>query len=135
MDFRSLHRSEELHSRHLRPSANTIGARGALWLIAPLALLGVLIGVEVVQRDPIELFSVAFGVLLAIGAGWILMSVFAASGPHICPSCEEPTLLSDEFSVTFCKTCGWYAGLEPSNDDEREFEGDRRRLGGEHRRW
>lgn len=85
-------------------------ARGA-WLLAPVLLVGVVIGAVFVSRTDVNLFGWAFGLLLFAGIGWVVVSVFfPPKTDRQCPECGEVALARMDPNSTRgvrCKRCGF----------------------------
>ena len=81
------------------------------WTLAPLGLIGVLLGLAIVRSAPFELFGFAFGGLVLAGLGWILVSALhPARADRTCPSCAAEALERSDPDATRgvrCATCGF----------------------------
>jgi len=81
------------------------------WFVAPIALLSIAAGMLLVFRGPDGLFGVAFGTVLALGLGWILVcSLFPAKADRTCPECKRPGLVRLDRRTTRgvrCTRCGF----------------------------
>ena len=81
------------------------------WLVAPLLLAATAAAMLLVFRGPDRLFAVAFGVVLAFGLAWILISsLLPARADRTCPSCSRSTLTRLDPRSTQglrCRACGW----------------------------
>jgi len=86
-------------------------ASRAAWFAAPLLLAAVAAGTAFVLRGPDGVFGIAFGALLALGLGWILISaLFPARAERTCPQCgrdELARLDPDSSQGLVCRACAW----------------------------
>jgi hypothetical protein len=86
-------------------------ASRAGWLIGPLCLCAIAAAMLFVFRGPDEIFAIAFGLVLAIGLAWILISaLFPASADRQCPRCGRASVVrADPNALTGlrCRACGW----------------------------
>jgi hypothetical protein len=83
----------------------------AAWLVAPLILAAIASGLLLVLRGPEGLFGVAFGLVLALGLGWILVSsLLPARAERTCPRCGGEGLERldpDSSQGLVCRLCSW----------------------------
>jgi hypothetical protein len=91
-------------------SMRDMGSIGG-WLVAPLLLAATSASILLVLRGPDELFGVAFGLVLALGLAWILVSsLFPGKADRVCPECGRETLARLDPRSTHglrCRSCGW----------------------------
>jgi hypothetical protein len=92
------------------PTTRDAGSIGG-WLVAPLLLAATSASILLVFRGPDELFGIAFGLVLALGLAWILVSsLFPAKADRACPECRRDTLVRLDRRSTHglrCRACGW----------------------------
>ena len=114
------------------------------WLVAPLMLAAIAAGVLFVLRGPDEIFGAAFGLVLALGIGWILVSaLLPGRAERTCPACGRNGLERLDPRTTHglrCQLCGWRDESASSfllAEEEGPLEDIvlRERRGGERRRW
>lgn len=83
----------------------------AAWFAAPLLLAAIAAGATFVLRGPDEVFGLAFGLVLALGLGWILVSaLFPARAERTCPQCGRDGLERldpDSAQGVICRHCAW----------------------------
>jgi hypothetical protein len=74
-------------------------------------LLAIGAGALVLRQDPRGLFLIAFGILLAAGLGWVLVSsLWPAKVDRRCPSCGRTSvraMRTDRLLGLECAGCGW----------------------------
>lgn len=103
------------HDKPSSPSMTNSTARDAGsiggWLVAPLLLAATSASILLVLRGPDELFGVAFGLVLALGLAWILVSsLFPGKADRVCPECRRDALVRLDPRSTHglrCRACGW----------------------------
>ena len=99
--------------RSVNGSSRTVRDGGSIggWLVAPLLLAATSASILLVLRGPDELFGVAFGLVLALGLAWILVSsLFPARADRTCPECGKRALTRLDPHSTHglrCRACGW----------------------------
>jgi hypothetical protein len=111
----ALRRSDPHATDTHAPSMTTSTARDAGsiggWLVAPLLLAATSASILLVLRGPDELFGVAFGLVLALGLAWILVSsLFPGKADRVCPECRRDALVRLDPRTTQglrCRACGW----------------------------
>ncbi len=85
-------------------------ARGA-WLLPPLMLAAIASGVLFVFRGPDQIFGAVFGLVLALGSVWILVStLLPARADRTCPLCGREGLVRLDPGSTqglACRLCSW----------------------------
>jgi hypothetical protein len=83
----------------------------AAWFAAPLILAAIAAGVLLVLHGPEGIFGVAFGLVLALGLGWILVSsLLPARAERTCPQCGGEGLERldpDSSQGLVCRLCAW----------------------------
>jgi hypothetical protein len=102
----------------------------AAWLAAPLLLAAIAAGVAFVLRGPDGVFGIAFGLVLVLGLGWILVSaLFPARAERTCPQCGQEALERldpDSAQGVVCRLCAWADESASAflllEDDGRPFE-------------
>lgn len=102
----------------------------AAWLAAPLILAAIAAGVVFVMRGPDGLFGIVFGLVLALGLGWILISsLLPARAERRCPQCGGDGLERldpDSSQGVVCRLCAWAdesaSGFLLLEDEGRPFE-------------
>lgn len=102
----------------------------AAWFAAPLLLAAVAAGTAFVLRGPDGIFGLAFGLVLALGLGWILVStLFPARAERTCPQCRRDGLERldpDSSQGVVCRLCAWADESASAflllEDDGRPFE-------------
>ena len=102
----------------------------AAWLAAPLLLAAIAAGATFVLRGPDGVFGIAFGLVLALGLGWILVSaLFPARAERTCPQCGQDALERldpDSAQGVVCRLCAWADESASAflllEDDGRPFE-------------
>ena len=81
------------------------------WFVAPLMLAATATGVLFVMRGPDQVFGFAFGLVVAVGILWILISsLFPAKADRTCPQCGATSLERlDRHSTQglTCRLCSW----------------------------
>jgi hypothetical protein len=91
-----------------RPALRSL--RGG-WLVAPLMLASIAAGLLFVLRGPDEVFGLAFGLVLALGIGWILVcALLPGKAERTCPACAGQGLERLDRRSTQglrCRLCGW----------------------------
>lgn len=118
-------------------------ARGA-WLLPPLMLAAIAAGALFVFRGPDQIFGVVFGLVLALGIVWILIStLLPARADRTCPLCGREGLVRLDSRSTqglSCRLCSWRdesASAFLLAEEEGSFEDAvlRERGRGDGRRW
>lgn len=83
----------------------------AAWFAAPLILAAIAAGMAFVLRGPDEVFGVAFGTVVALGLGWVLVSaLFPGRADRTCPQCGGEGLERldpDSSQGIVCSLCSW----------------------------
>ena len=83
----------------------------AAWFAAPLLLAAIAAGMAFVLRGPDQVFGVAFGIVVALGIGWVLVSaLFPARADRTCPQCGGEGLERldpDSSQGVVCRLCSW----------------------------
>jgi hypothetical protein len=83
----------------------------AAWFAAPLLLAAAAAGTAFVLRGPDQVFGVAFGLVVALGLGWVLISaLFPARADRTCPQCGGQGLERldpDSSRGVVCRLCAW----------------------------
>lgn len=83
----------------------------AVWFAAPLLLASAAAGTAFVLRGPDQVFGVAFGLVVALGLGWVLISaLFPARADRTCPQCGGEGLQRldpDSSQGVVCRLCAW----------------------------
>jgi hypothetical protein len=81
------------------------------WLVPPLFLTAVGIGVGIVIHQPLGLWGWALAICFAVPVGWLLVSILWPGKPdRTCPECGAEALeRSDPRTTTglVCSACGW----------------------------
>jgi ribosomal protein L37AE/L43A len=81
------------------------------WLLPPLLVAAVACSVLLVRGDLSGHFGLTFGLLVALGLGWVLVSVFfPARADRRCQSCGSESLERLDPQSTQglrCSSCGW----------------------------
>jgi hypothetical protein len=81
------------------------------WLVAPLLLAATAAAMLLVLRGPDRMFAIAFGLVLALGLAWILVSsLLPAKADRTCPRCSRAALTRLDPRTTQglrCRACGW----------------------------
>lgn len=102
--------------RGAQPEARRAPAPGAvpsllMWCLPLFLLAAILLGMLVVRLAPQALFGWSFGLLVAAGLGWVIVSTFfPAKADRACPECGQKGLRRlDPRSTTglLCGRCGW----------------------------
>lgn len=71
------------------------------WLVAPLILASIACAFALVLNGPDSLFGIVFGVVIALGLGWILVcSLFPAKADRKCPQCGKQGLVRLDLRTT-----------------------------------
>jgi ribosomal protein L37AE/L43A len=123
----------DLARRTLDASADAsrnAGSSRAAWLIGPLLLCSIGAAIAFVMRGPDQVFGVAFGLVLALGLVWILISaLFPASADRRCPQCGRATVIRIDVRVLTglrCRSCSWRdesaSAFVHAEDDGEPFE-------------
>jgi hypothetical protein len=102
----------------------------AAWFAAPLLLAAIAAAVAFVLRGPDGIFGLVFGLVLALGLGWILVSaLFPARAERTCPQCGRDGLERldpDSSQGVVCRLCAWADESASAflllEDDGRPFE-------------
>ncbi len=99
-------RPEDLRRRPRLEAPGIVG-----WLVPPLALVAIGVGVLLVRARPESLFPWIFGAMVLAAVGWVVVSALSpAKADRRCPQCGHDSIERLHPATTRgirCGACGW----------------------------